>query len=166
PPPSPPPAGGGVDQDPAGVGLDRLDPAQPPPGQVGLGQRGLEQVLGGGPVPREQVRGTQQGTRPGRDELAELLLQTGISTHRTASHEWSGQIDTDHIRRPEGDRNYAPADCGSSSVSSLVPPIRASTAAGSYISSTTRRYNSFGLGRCGTTRSAWSWPADSITNVP
>ena len=65
-PAPPPPAGRGVDQHPAGVRLDRLDLAQALPGQVGLGQRGLQQVLGGGPVTGQQVGGAQQGSRTGR----------------------------------------------------------------------------------------------------
>src|SRR4029453_17759501 len=60
----------------------RLDLAEPLPGQVGLGQGGLEQVLGGGPVAREEVRRAQQRGGAGRDELAELLLHRGPGRHR------------------------------------------------------------------------------------
>ena len=68
-PPAAPPAGVGGDEDPADVRLGvALDAA---PGQVGLGQRRLQQVLGEAVVAGQQVGGAQQPVRPGRHELLE-----------------------------------------------------------------------------------------------
>src|SRR5581483_9214271 len=81
----------------------------------------------------------------------------------------------DHLGRPQGtvargrvrveiDAHHASPVAASSSSSER--DSRASTASGSYISSTMRRYSSPGLGSGLTSRSAWSWPADSTTKVP
>src|SRR5690606_1269691 len=83
-PAAPAPTGSGVDQHAPRVRLDRLDAAMPQPGQIGLGQRGLEEILRAGPVAGEQVRGAQQRGRTRRDELAELLLQARYRRHSTA----------------------------------------------------------------------------------
>ncbi len=50
-----------VDHDPSDVGVDRLALPHPVPGEVELGQRGLEEVLGVGAAAGEQVGGAQQG---------------------------------------------------------------------------------------------------------
>jgi hypothetical protein len=73
-PAPPPPAGGGVDQDPARIRLDGLDLAQSLPRQIGLREGGLQEILGRGPVTGQQVSRAQQGGGARRDELAELLL--------------------------------------------------------------------------------------------
>ncbi len=70
-----------VDQDPADVGVDRVAVADPVPGQVELGERGLQEVLGLVPVPGEQVRRTQQAGLPRREVRREL----GVAPRRRAS---------------------------------------------------------------------------------
>ena len=126
----------------------------PAAGQFGAadqGQPGRQRRLGGGPPGGGVVVGKRDHVEPGPGGRGhDLGRREGTVTRGRVRM----QIDTHH------------ASPVAASSSSSERDSRASTASGSYISSTMRRYSSLGLGSGLTSRSAWSWPADSTTNVP
>src|SRR6185437_1425299 len=69
-----PPGGLGVHQDAADVAVERALVLDAVPGQIRLGQGRLQEVLGVGAVPGQQIRDPQECARPFGDIARELLV--------------------------------------------------------------------------------------------
>jgi hypothetical protein len=67
----------GVHHGPPHVAIQGAPVLNPVPGQVGLGQSRLQQVLSIGEIPRQEVSGSQQGPAPRGDVVAELEILDG-----------------------------------------------------------------------------------------